>query len=463
MKVLVCGVCPFPHENVEKSFGPGTRTWHFACALLEAGLEVRVFARRIPGIYEQPGPTLVETDVQGIVVTRVDWDAAADPAHLRGVHDRFAPDALVGATIYGSYDACRLDTEIPVWADQFGHVMAEAQAKASMEDDNRFLREFWKRERTVLLRADVFSTVSDRQRYATIGELGALGRLTKATTGYEFAHTVPCALDPTPLPPPRPMLRGREVPRDAFVVLWSGSYNVWTDVDLLFRSVDAAMERDPDIHFVSTGGAVDGYDTRTYGRFQRLVATSSHRDRYRLLGWRPKREILHHYAEADLGICVDLPIYEGELGSKNRVLDWMKSGLPAVCTEVTELASTLRRERIGFTHPPGDWEALRDTLLQRARDREHTRRTGERARAFGLEHFGYEATARPLTTWAKEPGGAPDRTGARWGTFVGDLDTAVASAPLGFVARVYYALKPALDFLGLNRLRRALKSRRSPS
>ena len=64
-------------------------------------------------------------------------------------------------------------------------------------------------------------------------------------------------------------------------MLWSGGYNLWTDVDTLFRGLEAAMARNPKVHFLSTGGAIDGTDTliATYRydglgrRIQKLLGT----------------------------------------------------------------------------------------------------------------------------------------------------------------------------------------------
>ena len=59
---------------------------------------------------------------------------------------------------------------------------------------------------------------------------------------------------------------------DAFVLLWSGSFNTWCDVDTLFTGIERAMERLPSLVFLSTGGEVRGHDevrTRTFARSSR--------------------------------------------------------------------------------------------------------------------------------------------------------------------------------------------------
>ena len=58
-------------------------------------------------------------------------------------------------------------------------------------------------------------------------------------------------------------MRGRLVPEDAFVVLWSGGYNVWSDIETLLQGLEKAMDEQPSIHFLSTGGAISGHDDAT--------------------------------------------------------------------------------------------------------------------------------------------------------------------------------------------------------
>ncbi|MEO1085704.1 MAG: hypothetical protein AAFY88_15800, partial [Acidobacteriota bacterium] len=58
--------------------------------------------------------------------------------------------------------------------------------------------------------------------WAAVGELGLVGRLSAETCGYEFTSLMPCALLPdADQPKTRTILRGGEVPTDAFVSLWS--------------------------------------------------------------------------------------------------------------------------------------------------------------------------------------------------------------------------------------------------
>ncbi|QQR72211.1 MAG: glycosyltransferase [Holophagales bacterium] len=412
-RALVCGLCPLPVENTLKSHGPGLRSWQLARSLAHDGHEVRLLAMRISdGYLAGEGPS--EEEIDGVRVIRVSESELLRSNRVSHEISRWEPDAVVGATIYGSYALARAKPRQPFWADQFGHVMAEAQAKAALDGNNRVLPYFWQLVQPVLARCDKLSVVSEHQRFAAIGELGTTGRLSAETCGYEFTEVIPCAQVPFPDPHPAlPALRGTQVPADAFLAIWSGSYNVWSDVQTLFSGIESAMQEDPSIHFVSTGGEIHGQDETTYRDFRSLVERSAMRSRFHLEGWVRAARVPDYWAEADLGILAERPIYEGWLGSKNRVVQWMGFGLPVLYNRVGTLGDLLEAEELGLTFEAGDVAGLRQQLLWAARRPAELRRRAERARTHVRESLSLAASALPLRTWMRNPSRAPDAMATR--------------------------------------------------
>jgi glycosyltransferase involved in cell wall biosynthesis len=331
-----------------------------------------------------------------------------DPERMRRRIEEIAPQAVVGATIYGSFALAQTRPGVPFWADQFGQVMAEAQAKAALDRENWPLAHFWRMLGPVVRRADKISAVSERQRYAVIGELGALGRLNAETCGYELTAVLPCALIPQEPLPSRGLLRPGRVPQDAFLTLWSGGYNVWSDVETLFRGVEAAMRRDDRVWFVSTGGAIDGHDEATYRHFEELVAGSDLAHRFLLEGWLRADQVPFYVAEADLGVLTERTMYEGVLGSKNRIIQWMGVGLPTAYNRVGDLGDLLAEQSLGLTFPVGDAEALAERILWAAGHPRELAEMARRAREHTESHLTFDATTVELARWCAEPRRAPD-------------------------------------------------------
>lgn len=407
-RILMAGLCPLPFENTEKSFGPGIRTWQMAASLAAAGHSVRLLALRIPGTYK-PGESgeSGHEERDGVTIERLEEGRFFDPATFAAALAE-GPDAVVGATLYGSYVLARHAPQCPFWADQFGHVMAEAQAKALLEKANWPIAHFFALLTPILRHADHLSVVSGRQRWAAIGELGMAGRLGFETCGHELVSVMPCALIPRPPQGRGSLLRGGALPADAFAVFWSGGYNVWSDVDTLFAALERAMDGEPRLHFVSTGGEIGGHDEKTYRRFVEAVAGSRHRGRYHLLGWVEADLVPRYQAEMDLGILTEIAIYEGQLGHKNRVVQWMGGGLPVLYNRVGDLGDLLEEGGLGLTFPAGDAVGLARQLAWAVAHPRELAAMQERARAYTLENLTFAATTRDLVAWAAAPSYAPD-------------------------------------------------------
>lgn len=405
-RILLYGLCPLPFENTPRTFGPGIRSWQFARGLAAAGHAVRLVVTGIPGAYGGVRPVRCETR-DDVVIERVDEDEFLDRRTLIRIVAEHRPDGLVGATVHGSHVLARFDPPWPLFADQFGHFMAEAQARAAREGENWPLAHFWRMQQSVLRRADKFSVVSERQRFAAIGELGAVGRLTAETCGYEFVSVIPCG-SPAEAPGEAGGVRSRLADGNAFLVLWSGGYNVWSDVETLFAGLERAMRENPRIHFVSTGGEIAGHDEKSYGELQALIAASPLKERFHLEGWLPAERVPAYVAEADLGVLTEKPIYEGLLGDKNRVVQWMSAGLPVAYNRVGDLGDRLAHGNLGLTFAPGDAAALAQHILWAAAHPEELREMAERARRHAVLELSFEATTRPLAEWARRPAFSPD-------------------------------------------------------
>lgn len=420
-KILIPGMSPMPFENDRKVYGTGIRTWQFVRPLLEKGHRLCIAGYAIPSAYPKDFKSIRDKkyayggyEFEYHILEKDDFE---NIGLLTELAIDFDPDCIVGCTFYPSYYGAKIKdaltgggrAAVPLWADLFGHVMAEAQARAFMDDDDGPLFHYWNSEYKILRTADIFSCVSGRQEYATIGELGAAGRLNRFTSGYEFTNTIPCGLPPEDYKSKKTVIRGKYgIEKDDFVVLWSGGYNTWTDVDTLFNGLIRAMEKDPSIKFVSTGAEIPEQDIRTYPYFLSLIKNSEYAPRFIMKGWIPGEDVPGHYLEADIGINIDKDIYEVRLGSKNRILDWFRAGLCVLSSDVCELTGIMAEAGAGFIFRTADSEDLSDKLVMLAADRDKAKAAGRAGRQLGLREFDYNKTTLALQRWVEEPVMAPD-------------------------------------------------------
>ena len=406
-RVLVVGVGPLPFEATRSNPAVGIRSWQLADAASRSGAQVDLVLMPAPGAYGEHTPRAVE-ERSGVRIRRLplgsfdDWRAVAAAAGGQ------AHDAVIGATIHGAFAAARAVVRggaTPFWADQFGHAMAEAQVKAHSDEEDRVLRYFRRRVRRVSAIADRFSVVSRSQLFACVGELGLLGRLNRHTFGERLVEVVPCPVVDTE------SLRPSESDPDQqaeFVVLWSGSFNAWSDVETLFTGVDGAMRRDPRIRFRCTGGEVPGQSTGAYRRFASLVAASDQRERFEMLGWVDPAKLQSVLTGSDLGLVVEHQSYEGELGSKNRLLEWATCGLPILCNPIGDFPAELTRRGGALSFTAGSGEELADRLVWAAGNRDALQQQACRARERVLQSYRMEDTTSAVVAWCSSPCRAGD-------------------------------------------------------
>ncbi len=417
-RISLIALGPLPGAEGIVTVGPGLRSDHLATALARAGHDLQIVST-VTGTDSAGGRQWRRT-IAGRSVDCIDApEAAFPPRNGTGLVDAvrcFGPEAIIGVTVYGATLASRLGLDVPLWADVFGDPMAEAQSKANAFGSDASVPRFWSMLRPVLDRADRFSAVSRAQADALIGQLGLAGRLGVSTAGERLVEVIPCAAEAEPAEATSArqrkgrasFLREQEMRDDAFVVLWSGSFNTWCDVETLARGLELAMMEEPSIHFLATGGPVSGHDDRTWACFRALVGASPKRDRYRLLGWVDEALVRRCYLAADVGLHIERDLYERRLGAENRVVQWLAHGIPCVTTALSEFGRRLVDEELCVPVQPRDPRGLADSLIELARDRARCARLARECREFAWRYLGFDQTASPLVAWAARPVHASD-------------------------------------------------------
>ena len=398
------GHAPFD-DTATRRYAGQIRSWQMLTGLRAAGLEVVVVGGRIPGTSTQT-ERWHESEVAGARVIEVKLRDLENGWAIRRLCRSIRPACIVSAGNVPAACACAYAADEPVWADLDGDPLSEGQAKAAVYGDDAFLTAFSWRSWTCLRRGDAFSTVSRRQRLATLGQLGVAGRLNRNTCGAELVSWIPNVGEPLP-PPEGPPLRGRIVPADAMLVLWLGGWNTWADFPTAIVSLESAMAGCQQLHLVATGGAILGQDERTYEAFVAQVSRSSFRDRFHLVGWLPPPQVARALSEADVAIVADKTLVETELGCRNRVATALASGVPVLATRGVELLDDAEAAGAARLAPSGATNELADALLDVAAKPVERRRMADAALRFAATRTPL-ATVAPVAAWALAPRRAAD-------------------------------------------------------
>lgn len=410
-KILILGTGPLPIEQDSYMYSSSNRTWQIAKALLDRDFRVHVVSFR--PTRTKDGIRINDPEHRRFEEGTLTLDSVEELTHfrddgfLRSQAEEFGPEAIVGVNAFPAARAAALDLPVPFWADMNGFGMGEVQIRGRLTGSDEAVRQGWADELPALRSADRFSAASGPQRYALIGELAAIGRLRPVTCGYEFVSVIPEGREDPPPSGVRPKVMDM-LPPDARVVLWVGCYNFQFDTETLFEGVSRAMDRDPLIHFVSTGGQVDGHNETSFARFVERVGANPHRDRFHFVGWLPWDEFDGLLRAAHVGVTLDIPCYETEIGARNRLTEMMRVGLPAISTLGPEISHDLLNDEAGWTVPFADAAALCGTLLDAVSDPVELRRRAGNARRVFEARYTLEAATRPLLDWAASPAFAPD-------------------------------------------------------
>ncbi len=407
--LLLLGHAPFD-DSASRRYAAQLRTLQLLQALRAADLEVDVLGGRIPGTSAPAQEKLrQEAPALGSTVTSVPLAWLERPGVLRRQLQQRDYAAIVGAGSFASACACRISTRLPIWADLHGEPLAEGQAKAATYGDDSYIAAFSWRTWACLRRADAFSTVSERQRFATLGQLGLAGRLNQATFDAKLVHVIGSV--PEPLPPAAgPSLRGDILPLDAVAVLWLGGWNTWADPGTCFDALEQAMAARPELHFVATGGSIPGQDDRTFRAFQARVETSPHRQRFHLLGWLEQPRVHQVLLDCDIALVIDVACAETELGCRTRAATALAAGLPVLATrgvEFLELAAAADAAVLIDSDPDRRTQLLTAALQRLASDAHERSRRADAALTFAAGRTA-ETTAAALAAWAREPRRAQD-------------------------------------------------------
>jgi glycosyltransferase involved in cell wall biosynthesis len=407
VKITVLGIGPLPGQQAARIHAPGLRTAQFVRGLLNGGHEVSLVMRLYPNAGSDPNAPL-PADMSNVRFVAMDDEQFMTGAQVSKLLAKWKPRALVGVTLLPAFRAIQVASDLPVWVDLFGDPLAEGQAKAALLGDDDVLQSYYDLLMPILQRGDRFSTVSRAQASALEGQLSLTGRVSRKTAYYRMTHTIPCSLDPLVAPAENSKRRGDLVPKEAFVVFWSGGFNTWCDVDTLFLGLEKAMSSHERIHFVATGADLGEQDASTFAHFSSLVERSSFRDRYHLLGWVDYSELPDLHALADVAVNSDRPLLEVRLGTKTRFMEWIACKIPIITSRLSELSRELERHKAALAYAPGDAEALAQSVLHAGSHEDDLAKMAAKAYSYAASRLSFEHTTRSVVQWGKRPRRAPD-------------------------------------------------------
>ena len=321
-RILLIGRGPMPTAETPQLGFSQLRTQAFFNALVQAGHDVRLIA-----LVPEASTSRLETWA-GVAEIREEGAGWIEQTK------RLSEDADLVVSA-GPYNPGRLAVAVagdrPTWIDIPGDPSAELAALARVMPDGLNGAQMAAAHSgivAVLNRADGISVISDAQRFATLGQLGLIGRL--------------CSEDSTPSLATVPIsggfaegAMGTQQKGRGLVVALAGAFNPWVDVEGLIICLTSLLDQREDARVICTGGGIPGFYESGFERFKAWAATRE--SRVTVHGWLPHAQMIKTLQQAHIGLSMDAPGPEPELGSRTRLLLYAELGLVPASTVRCEL------------------------------------------------------------------------------------------------------------------------------
>ena len=270
-----------------------------------------------------------------------------------------------------------------------------------------------------LLRGDFFLCASEKQRDFWLGQLSALGRVNPLTydedgTMRSLITVVPFGISDAPAVHTRPALKGvlPGIGLDDKVILWGGGIYNWFDPLTLLHAVDRLRERVPNVRLFFMGLKHPNPDIP---EMRMAVSARALSDQLGLTGthvffnegWVEYEDRQNYLLEADVGVSTHIDHLETAMSFRTRILDYLWTSLPVVCTAGDSLADLVEAEGLGLTVASGDVEGL-EAALFRILDDEGFRKGCVENVARVAPGLVWSQGLKPLVEFCRAPRRAPD-------------------------------------------------------
>ena len=164
---------------------------------------------------------------------------------------------------------------------------------------------------------------------------------------------------------------------DAFVLLYTGTFEAYQGLELLYQALSRA--RDPSVRLLMVGGKPEQVEAA-----QRDVARFGVEDRVVFVGQRPPKEMSLYLAAADALVS---PRSHGK-NTPLKIYSYLRAGKPIVATRILTHTQVLDDDIAVLTDP--DPEAFARGIDTIVSDHERARALGDNARRRSDEEYSYE-------------------------------------------------------------------------
>lgn len=164
-----------------------------------------------------------------------------------------------------------------------------------------------------------------------------------------------------------------------FVVLYAGAHGMSNDLGIVLEAA-ARLRSHPEIALVLLGDGKEKPELMARAAAEGL-------DQVLFVAPLPKREMAEALAAADACLAILKPLAAYRTTYPNKVFDYMAAGRPTILAIDGVIRQVVEDAGAGVFVPPGDAQALAETILRLAGDEQERRRMGAAARRAAERSF----------------------------------------------------------------------------
>lgn len=262
------------------------------------------------------------------------------------------------------------------WYDPFHLESLEVEKYQPIETRNMALYNGLRELENEASRADLFLCASPKQRDFWLGYLAGMGRINPLT--YDIDPNLDRLLVEAPYgisidPPKRTpgAIKGviPGISHDDKVVIWGGGVYNWFDPLTCIKAVDLAKDTLPNLRLFFMGMAhpnPDVPETKMAGEARALAKTLGLEGKHVFFNedWVEYPQRSRYLCDADIGISAHFQHIETQFSFRTRILDYLWTGLPILCTEGDSFAKLVEEENLGQAVPCQDVQSMADALVR---------------------------------------------------------------------------------------------------
>ncbi|MFO7806963.1 MAG: glycosyltransferase [Candidatus Moraniibacteriota bacterium] len=399
-KILLVGSAPLPFEDEEITYASGTRTWQILSSLIKEQSSYEIEAFLILPPIRLNKESFTEIKIKNCSIRHITLEEALSGKFI-DKKDFKNYCAVVGVNTQPCYAVAKMHPPIPFWADLNGYIVTEKYSGLTFQEQgfSLLIPPFY--ESLIFRKANRISTATLNQKHCIIGKIASIRKSEKPLSYNEIIQYIPNAIfkyDPkiknAKKQPPL-------VQKENFNIFWCSGYNKWMDRETLYKGLELAMNKRPQIRFISTTGIISEQTQKNLKEFYKKIQKGPHKDKFIFTSYLPKKEFNLYMSKCDLGLICDKSDYETLIGARTRTNEMIQQKIPIITSKSTELSQIIDSNNLSPVYEPGDYKELARQIIAAVDNLGPLKRNAQKTYQYLRRYYRPEMTTKALSGWVE--------------------------------------------------------------